>query len=53
MKEKIGLICDLRKGTYYDSVFLMQLSEKLRLLDSVSEAIIGMGTETNKNGGYQ
>lgn len=48
MNLESGLICELRKGTYYDSVFLMQISEKLLQLDSVTEAIVSMGTETNK-----
>lgn len=39
----------IKKNLYYDSVSLMQLSEKIKSLPQVSEAVIVMGTDSNKN----
>ncbi|MDI6803636.1 MAG: acyl-CoA synthetase FdrA [Bacteroidota bacterium] len=45
MKHKIII----KKNSYYDSISLMQLSDKAKLLPNVLDAVISMGTETNKN----
>ena len=33
-------------GAYYDSVSLMIISNAVKKLDGVTEALVGMGTET-------
>lgn len=38
----------IRKNTYYDSVSLMTISEKAKLLSNVTDVVVSMGTETNK-----
>lgn len=38
---------DIRSGVYFDSVSLMQASARVKDLDGVSDALIGMGTELN------
>lgn len=39
---------EIRKNAYYDSVTLMLISKEIKRLDGVTEAIVGMGTELNK-----
>lgn len=38
----------VRKNTYYDSVALMLISKEVKKLEGVKEALVGMGTELNK-----
>ncbi len=38
----------IRRNTYYDSVTLMLISKDLKKLDGVNEALVGMGTDLNK-----
>jgi succinyl-CoA synthetase alpha subunit len=37
----------VRKDSYYDSVFLMQISAEVKKLDDITEAVVAMGTELN------
>lgn len=39
---------DIRKNTYYDSVTLMIISKEVKKIDKVYEALVGMGTDLNK-----
>ena len=39
---------EIRKNAYYDSVTLMLISKELKKLDGVGEALVGMGTDLNK-----
>lgn len=39
---------DIRKNTYYDSVTLMIISREVKKIDGVYEALVGMGTDLNK-----
>ncbi|MDO4565319.1 MAG: acyl-CoA synthetase FdrA [Clostridia bacterium] len=39
---------EVRKNAYYDSVTLMLISKDLKKLDGVEEALVGMGTELNR-----
>lgn len=41
------LIC-VRKNSYYDSVTLMTLSNKLKKMEGVSDAVVSMATDMNK-----
>lgn len=43
MEQKIII----KKNTYYDSVSLMNLTEKAKLLPDIKDAVVAMGTETN------
>ncbi len=38
----------IRRNTYYDSVTLMLISKEVKKLDGVDEALVGMGTDLNK-----
>ena len=38
----------VRKNAYYDSVTLMLATDEVKALDGVEEALVGMGTDTNK-----
>lgn len=38
---------DIRRGTYHDSVTLMQVSQQVRTAPGITDALIGMGTELN------
>lgn len=38
----------IKKNTYYDSVTLMIISKEVKKMDGVNEALIGMGTDLNK-----
>ncbi len=38
----------IKKNTYYDSISLMMISEKAKLLSNVTDVVVSMGTETNK-----
>ena len=38
---------DVRRGTYHDSVTLLQVSRDVTALDGVAEAVVAMGTELN------
>jgi FdrA protein len=44
----MGLRYEIRKNTYFDSVTLMLISKDISKLDGVVEAIVGMGTDLNK-----
>lgn len=39
---------ELRKNAYYDSVTLMQISKRVERLEGVERAMVGMGTDMNK-----
>lgn len=39
---------DIRKNAYYDSVTLMLISKEIKNIEGVTEALVGMGTELNK-----
>ena len=39
---------EVKKNAYYDSVTLMLISKELKKLDGVTEALVGMGTDLNK-----
>lgn len=39
---------EIRKNTYYDSVTLMLISKEVKNIKGVHEAIVGMGTDLNK-----
>lgn len=39
---------DIRKNAYYDSVTLMLISKEIKGIEGVTEALVGMGTELNK-----
>ncbi len=41
-------IAIVRKDSYYDSVFLMQISAELKAQAGVDEAVVAMGTEMNR-----
>ncbi len=38
----------VKKNAYYDSVTLMLATDEVKAIDGVEEALVGMGTETNK-----
>ena len=38
----------IKKNTYYDSVTLMIISKEIKKMDGVEEALVGMGTDLNK-----
>ena len=38
----------VRKNTYYDSVTLMIISKDVKNLPGISEALVGMGTDLNR-----
>lgn len=38
---------DVRSGVYHDSVTLMQVSQQVRTVRGITDALIGMGTELN------
>lgn len=40
--------CNVRKNTYYDSVTLMLISKEIKMIDGVTEVLVGMGTDLNK-----
>lgn len=42
------LSVDIRKNTYYDSVTLMLITKEIKKMEGISEVIVGMGTELNK-----
>lgn len=39
---------EIRKNAYYDSVTLMIISKEIKKIDGVQEALVGMGTDLNK-----
>lgn len=39
---------EIRKNSYYDSVTLMLISKEIKKIEGVQEALVGMGTELNK-----
>lgn len=43
-----NVIFSIRKNTYYDSVKLMLISKDVKKMDGVHEALVGMGTDLNK-----
>lgn len=40
--------CEIRNNSYYDSVTLMIISKEIKSMEGVSEALVGMGTNLNK-----
>jgi succinyl-CoA synthetase alpha subunit len=42
------VIFNIRKNTYYDSVKLMLISKDVKKIEGVHEALVGMGTDLNK-----
>lgn len=42
------VIYEIRKNTYYDSVTLMLISKEVEKIEGVHEALVGMGTDLNK-----
>ncbi len=42
------VIFNIRKNTYYDSVKLMLISKDVKKMEGVHEALVGMGTDLNK-----
>ncbi|MBR0163631.1 MAG: acyl-CoA synthetase FdrA [Lachnospiraceae bacterium] len=40
---------EVRKNAYYDSVTLMIISKEVKKLDGVREALVGMGTDLNRD----
>lgn len=49
-------LVELRRGAYHDSVTLMQVSQRVRTVPGVENALVGMGTELNlglmRDGGF-
>lgn len=39
---------EIKKNTYYDSVTLMLISKEVKKIEGVNEALVGMGTDLNK-----
>lgn len=39
---------EVRKNAYYDSVTLMIISKEVKKLPGVAEALVGMGTDLNR-----
>ncbi|MBF8984217.1 acyl-CoA synthetase FdrA [Lutibacter sp. B2] len=39
---------EIRKNTYYDSVTLMLISKEIKKMEGIKEALVGMGTDLNK-----
>jgi len=39
---------EIRKKSYYDSVTLMLISKDIKKMDGISEALVGMGTDLNR-----
>lgn len=44
----MGVNVEVRKNTYYDSVTLMLISKEIKKIEGVYEALVGMGTDLNK-----
>lgn len=44
----MGVKYEIRKNTYYDSVTLMLISKDISKIEGVNDAIVGMGTDLNK-----
>lgn len=42
------VIYEIRENTYYDSVTLMLISKDVKKIEGVHEALVGMGTDLNK-----
>ncbi len=42
------VIYEIRRNTYYDSVTLMLISKEVEKIEGVHDALVGMGTELNK-----
>ncbi|HAS74058.1 MAG TPA: FdrA family protein [Clostridiales bacterium UBA8960] len=42
------VLYEIRKNAYYDSVTLMLISKEIKALDGVTEVLVGMATELNK-----
>ena len=42
------VIYSIRKNTYYDSVKLMLISKDVKKVEGVHEALVGMGSDLNK-----
>jgi succinyl-CoA synthetase alpha subunit len=47
MEDNILVKLEIKKNAYYDSVTLMLISNEIKKLEGVEEALIGMGTELN------
>jgi succinyl-CoA synthetase alpha subunit len=48
MEEIILVKLEIRKNAYYDSVTLMLISKDVKKIDGISEALVGMGTDLNR-----
>ncbi len=44
----MGIYTHVKKNAYYDSVTLMLATDEVKTLEGVEEALVGMGTDTNK-----
>lgn len=42
------ILYEIRKNAYYDSVTLMLISKEVKQIEGVHEALVGMGTDLNK-----
>lgn len=42
------ILYEIRENTYYDSVTLMLISKEIKKIEGVHEALVGMGTDLNK-----
>ena len=40
---------EIKKNAYYDSVTLMLVTDEIKKIEGVEEALVGMGTDTNKS----
>jgi len=49
LEESALVKLDIKQNTYYDSVTLMLISKDLKKLDGVEEALVGMGTDLNRD----
>jgi len=48
MEENILVKLEIRKKAYYDSVTLMLISKDIKKIDGIHEALVGMGTDLNR-----
>lgn len=48
MEENILVKLEIRKNAYYDSVTLMLISKDIKKISGINEALVGMGTDLNR-----
>jgi succinyl-CoA synthetase alpha subunit len=48
LEELILVKLEIRKNAYYDSVTLMLISKEVKQIDGIREALVGMGTDLNR-----